>query len=1745
MKRFNFNLSYAVAAVCFLAGIGQNGTASAQAAAGGIDIAQQPLFTQSAQPPLNMLVMGKDHKIYYEAYNDASDLNGDGALDVGYKPGTIDYYGYFSSAVCYTYDGNKFVPSTAATNKQCTGAWSGDFLNYLTTSRMDALRRVLYGGWRQVDTAASTVLQGAFFPQDGHSWGKEYQSIERDGYDITKYSPLSFPDAGRYHLFAVTTVTGNGNAYPNYQAPLFRVLKNSNRRVWNWVSIEGPVAGNKCFTDSNTKTDCVSGGSTRWDILPSSLYSGLSITTWKRTSGAGSPNNLTEMNQLFTNNAVNLNRCGSGAISNIDRSGGNNNPFVPGARACTQDNYLTRIDGTLVVPTSGTYRIGIDGDDAVDVSIDGTPVVGWYGGHGSNRSDAGLNSHSADVYLAAGNHTIVFRHQEGTGEDNWGLFQRTTTPATTRDDYNVRVVSCPAGASAASLRELTCKQYPSGAYKPTGILHDYGETERMFFGLITGSQSDNLEGGVLRRNVTSFADEVDPDTGVFRSNVNGIVHTISALRMIGGGYGGGTTDNLNSDSNWNWANGTGSCPSVGNRAITNHECRMWGNPIAEMMYESLRYFAGAGVATSRFSTNATPGTGEEDTISLHREAWKDPYGSTDSGGSGYLECSKPFQTVISDINPSYDGDLPGSPFAGAVTTTNDTPSTIASFSAAAQGQAIWDAEFGGPRDVFIGEVNGVTDGAPTKKRASSFGNIRGLSPEEPTKGGTYYSASVARYARITDINSAAGAQNLSTYAIALASPLPRIEFPVGEGKVTLLPFAKTASGTFGDGARKPTNTIVDFYVEKIVNLPEQPVDITVNGGRPYAVFRINYEDVEQGNDHDMDAIVRYEVKQDEGGTVTVTLTSEYAAGSANQNIGYVLSGTTQDGVYLEVRDTDSNLDAYYELNTPNPLLPGACAGGAAVAPPACSLRLPLTSTRTFTASTNASGAIQLENPLWYAAKYGAPEPDAVDVDSDGVPDNYFLVTNPANLRSQLDAAFIDILENAAPAASVATSSPRYTAGSTLVYEASYKADDWTGDLKAFDLRSDGTYVDTAAVWRASERMPAPAARDIFVGKREAGALDVEVEVDGGVEFSVAAMDDGMEARLLGTLDASVYAVGELVAYLRGDQSMEQNTDACMVPADCPYRKRSSKLGDILNSTPAVVGVGSLGYGSILRDVSAAEADSYPAFVESKKAVYGDKSQSPVIYVGANDGMLHAIDGSASGGDELFAYVPDGVLDNLHMLAQPGYIHRYYVDGSPTVTDAYLGSWKTVLGGSLGAGGRGVYVLDITDPRDFSADDVLWEFNSHKDGDMGQFVGRPYIGRAESGWVAVFGNGYNSARQRAVLYVRDLATGDELAKIDTGIGCAGNDDGCTTGPNGLSAAVLVDNDGNGAGDTIYAGDYRGNLWRFEYTSGAWHIGNGNQPLFRATDPGGVPQSITSGVYTVANPLGGTMVIFGTGRYLNADDADEERLGEGTRPSVDSLYGIWDSRMCADDPETDTNPQCESWQETAMISGRVLDTYADLEQQFITNYDPLVGETGGYLEATRNPVDYRTPDAPNGKLGWWLDLTCTGCDVGANVANPMAGERVIATPQGILSDVVFNTFRPRGDACEPGGLNSALVMDTLTGAASFIPVPPNGGWPEGQEPPAGALVGTVTGAGAPSGEPPIVIIRPPNLGVGCDPADPSCTPGGIPGDDDGDGVCEEGEACWDMPTGCSWRAPNAAGRPPGKPIPCGRISWKQLR
>jgi type IV pilus assembly protein PilY1 len=606
-----------------------------------------------------MIVMGRSHKLYYEAYNDASDLDGDGDLDVGYKPDEIDYYGYFDSFKCYTYDsGNgRFNPTSLSTsnaaatnNKACSGTneWSGDLLNYLTMSRMDAMRKVLYGGYRSTDTASETILQRVYIPQEAHSWGKEYKDVATHGFDMTEYSPLSLPTSGNRHLFASTTLSDNGT-------PILRVLTNNSNRIWQWVSKERPVA---------------------------------------------------------------------------------------------------------------------------DTSL-GTPT-----------------------------------------------------------DYKVRVKVCDTSVGV----ESNCKLYPGtdgqygagqDSYKPIGLLQRYGETEQMLFGLMTGSYEKNTSGGVLRKTVSLIADEIDAHTGEFEylddSNVKGIIKTIDKLRIKNYDY-----SDYSYEPNWPDA-------WITTRAMTEGEFPDWGNPTAEIMYEALRYFSGAGSATSAFDYSS----GDDVDLGLPKATWDDPYSLSDRW------CSQPFMLVVSDINPSYDSDqLPGSVFEDSTgskwpeVTLGDDGNKL---NVEKELDTISITE-GISGNYYIGDKAGSYDSSCSPKSLSTLKDVRGLCPEEPTKQGGYYSASVAYYGHQNDMNSATSDQKVLTYSVGLASPLPRIEIQLGNPvqTITLVPFAKSVGGCLDikpSNAFTPTNTIVDFYVESISSTS--------------GTFRVNFEDVEQAADHDMDAIATY------------------------------------------------------------------------------------------------------------------------------------------------------------------------------------------------------------------------------------------------------------------------------------------------------------------------------------------------------------------------------------------------------------------------------------------------------------------------------------------------------------------------------------------------------------------------------------------------------------------------------------------------------------------------------------------------------------------------------------------------------------------------------------------------------------------------------------------------------------------------------------------------------------------------
>lgn len=1373
------------------------------AQAGTLNISSVPLFLQDSVIPLNMLVLGRDHKLYYEAYNDASDLNPENEkdeLDVGYKPGEITYYGYFDSFKCYNYNTGVFVPVEAtATGKTCpnsTAEWSGDWLNYVTTSRIDALRKVLYGGFRSSDptTAGSaTILERSFIPQDAHSWGKEYESVAKNGYDLTQYTPLPLPAANTRHLFANTTPLSTAN-------PLLRVLKDRSQRIWNWVSIERAVAGTAIVT--------------------------------------------------------------------------------------------------------------------------------------------GINASGTEI-------------------------RSTVTPT----DYAVRVQVCKEG-----LLEDNCRKYPDGAYKPIGLLQEYGEDDAMYFGLLSGSYQKNTSGGVLRRVIGSIRDEVDYlHNGNFLS-YNGIITSLNRLRTTGFGSG------------HQYACGW----TAAARPINESECQMWGNPIAEMMYEGLRYFAGKASPSAAYKINF--GEGEESSLTgggLPVASWDNPYNSRPV-------CSKPFETVISDINPSYDTDqLPGTSFGsytGDLTGLNVTE----------LGQKIWDKEIGASGNYFIGQVGSLEDGAPTPKAVASFGNIRGLAPEEPTKKGGYYSASVSHFGKITDLNSASGDQKVNTFAVALASPLPQIKIKVGEKRVTLVPFAKSVAGSSisATAAFQPTDQIVDFYVDTITDA--------------YGKFRVNFEDVEQGADHDMDAIAVYEYTVKSDGNIDIKVTSEYAAGGITQHMGYVISGTTADGTYLEVVDQrggDVANDVDYRLDTPPGKLPNEnpfdlVALPTGKAPPNQMQPATFNTTRTFTPGDEASAQF-LKDPLWYAAKWGGFKdgndndlPDVVgewDEDENGVPDNYFLVTNALKLGDQLRAAFEEIIARVASASSASVNSGSVSS-STRVYQAKFNSGTWTGQLLSYPVNTDGTLQ--AVEWDAATKVPAATSRRIITVNSNGTA----------VPFRWDSLDDTRKAQIEPAFETNATLATNRLNYLRGDDTQEQKNGGA-------FRDRPTRLGDIVASAPLFVGPPSSSYGDAL------EKKPYSEFRDDA----GNAKRTSVVYAGANDGMLHAF--SAETGEELLAYIPSAAYTNLRTLSSPSYAHKFFVDGSTNMRDVFFDNqWHTVLAGGLGGGGQGIYALNITDPDDFSesnaADLVLWEFGD-KDGasdgvtgdaDLGYTYSQPAIVRLQNGkWAAIFGNGYNnteadgaaSTTGDAVLYIVDVEDGTLIKKISTLTG-TDEDPRALGRPNGLATPAVVDLDGDRTVDYVFAGDLFGNMWKFNIKDddpANWTVAYGTAtaplPLFSARgsqnsaapDTVTIDQAITSRPEVVRGPRNvGMMVLFGTGKYLETSD----KMVDQAKKEIQTYYGLFDKNTgTADD----------------RIANRTLLNKQTILAEQAVNFG---GTTTSIRVTSQNPL--------GSKLGWYLDLLSP---------NGYNGERQVSNTTVRGSRVIFTTLIPDTNPCNFGGSSWLMELDTLSG------------------------------------------------------------------------------------------------------------------
>lgn len=511
-------------------------------------------------------------------------------------------------------------------------------------------------------------------------------------------------------------------------------------------------------------------------------------------------------------------------------------------------------------------------------------------------------------------------------------------------------------------------------------------------------------------------------------------------------------------------------------------------------------------------------------------------------------------------------------------------------------------------------------------------------------------------------------------------------------------------------------------------------------------------------------------------------------------------------------------------------------------------------------------------------------------------------------------------------------------------------DRWDGDLIAFALDAH-TGQTAERQWSAASELLARDWRDrLIITRRDDN--DQTVAFDNLSDLSPAQqLALGDQARL---------------DYLRGDDGAE----------GLQFRTRSHTDSE----------------GRRVRNIFGAPVHANPVYVPS-----GDSGQ---IYIGANDGMLHCFD--AATGHENFAYVPGMIYQRLASSAEPDSTGHpvYTVDGAIALAQLRFsnGSTHTLLAGGLGAGGQGLFALDISaaalDTEAAALGAVLWELDDSDEAALGHTTGAPQFVSLDDGRHALLvGNGYantepddHTGTGTAQLLIIDAESGTVIRRIDTNAGSAADS-------NGLSTPRAIDADADGRVDYVYAGDLHGNLWRFDLrgASSGWGVSFNGSPLYSTRDSAGTRQAITAAPAIIAHPDRGVRVLFGTGRLLS--DAD---LDSVTGAGVNTVYGVRD-RLDSTLPDI-TKTQQRALAERQYPDGqrvRVLGFASGESDNDIWRVDLASGErvlTDPLLDSGRLTISVAQPLNPSGEV-WLLELDAQRGTAPAQIAFDMSNDGVL--------------------------------------------------------------------------------------------------------------------------------------------------------
>lgn len=612
--------------------------------------------------------------------------------------------------------------------------------------------------------------------------------------------------------------------------------------------------------------------------------------------------------------------------------------------------------------------------------------------------------------------------------------------------------------------------------------------------------------------------------------------------------------------------------------------------------------------------------------------------------------------------------------------------------------------------------------------------------------------------------------------------------------------------------------------------------------------------------------------------------------------------------------------------------------------------------------------------------------------------DFFSAGDPSTFQSELEGLLDQFLGTAGSATGLDFNAASIDAvDAALSFSSFFEPNGWSGELEAISLEAgeDGrpqqVEPEESEGWLASEKLE---------GIDQDTRTILTYDGDTGVPFRWGNLTAGQED----DLEFGNAALAPLrVQYLRGKRKavIESENDGM----GKFFRDRSSLLGSIVNSTPRYVGAPD------------SEWPNSDDFGDGNYSVFHNTNldRTPVVYVGANDGMLHgflAKDNSDGGGQEVLAYVPsfiasDAEEEGLHYLTQPGYEHRYYVDLNLEVVDVYTKGrrvggngidnsekWRTVLIGGSRAGAKGIFALDVTDPDDFSeesaAQHVMWEFTDPR---LGYLVEPPEIAQMEWAdgsirWTVFVPSGYNSGTTG--FFMLDLEGGLDGTWTEGASQDFVYHEFDSSG-DGLSPVTVVDNvNDDHLVDRVYAGDLDGNLW-VAYNNGgtmttAYTSGGAEVPYFKANQPITSAPAVGLGMNGGQDP--NIMILFGTGKYLENSDLSDT--------ADQYFYSVHERGGLTTLPLTISNL---------------------VEAPVTSQSGTIDGATRNIRVESNNRVDYET------ERGWYTPL-------------PASGERVVNYPIVRGEYVYVNTLIPGANPCLGGGNGWVMGFEILR-AENYTP------------------------------------------------------------------------------------------------------------